>query len=70
MINDTAQLEGTLGQIAWAADALEGLRRDADEQNARVFPVLAEAYTSHIRAMTAEARASVEALRQGASPDI
>ncbi len=70
LINNTIQLEATLGQIAWAADALEGLRRDVDEQNARVFPVIAEAYISHIRAMTAEACASVEALRPEASLDL
>ena len=62
-------MEGALGQIAWAADALEGLRRDVDVQNAHVFPVIAEAYVSHIRAMTVEARACVEGLRQEASPD-
>lgn len=32
-------------------------------------PVIAEAYVSHIRAMTSEARAYVEGLRQEASPD-
>lgn len=69
MINNTTQLEGALGQIAWAADALEGLRRDVDEQNARVFPVIAEAYISHIRSITVEACAYVEGLRQEASPN-
>ncbi len=67
---DMAQLEGALGQIAWAADALEGLRRDVSEQNAHVFPVIAEAYVSHIRAMTVEARAYVEGLGQEASPEV
>lgn len=62
----TTQLEGALEQISWAADALEGLRREADEQNGRIFPILAEAYISHIRAMTAETRASVDALRPDA----
>jgi len=69
LINNLTQLEGALGQIAWASDALEGLRRDVDEQNARVFPVIAETHVSHIRAMTSEARAYVEGLRQEVSAD-
>ncbi len=69
MIETRTQLEGTLDQIAWASDALEGLRRDMSGQNARVFPVIAEAYISHIRAMTAEALACVASLSQEASAD-
>lgn len=69
MINNLTQLEGALGQIAWASDALEGLRRDVDEQNVSIFPVIAEAYVSHIHTMTSEARAYVEGLRQEASAD-
>jgi len=60
MISDVTQLQGTLGQIAWASDALEGLRRDVNEENALVFPVLAEGFISHIRTMTAEACEFVE----------
>jgi len=69
MVETGTQFEGALGQIAWAADALEGLRRDVNEQNARIFPVIAEAYVSHIRTMTVEARAYVEGLRQEAFPN-
>ena len=32
---DTTPLEGVPGQIAWTADALEGARRDVNEQNTR-----------------------------------
>ncbi len=60
MISDMTQLQGALGQIVWASDALEGLRRDVNEENALVFPVLAEGFISHIRTMTAEACEFVE----------
>lgn len=62
MITNKAQLVGTLDQIAWAANALEGLRRDVNEENAIVFPVVAEAYLHHILGMTSEARAYVQSL--------
>ncbi len=55
MINDMAQLEGALHQIAWAADALEGMRRDVTDQNTALFPVIAEAYIHQIRSLTDEA---------------
>ena len=61
MITNLAQMEGALRQIAWAADALEGIRRDVNEENALVFPAVAESYLHHIREMTAEARAYLQA---------
>ena len=56
MIQNLVQLEGALRQIAWAADALEGIRRDMREENALLFPVIAASYVSHIREMAEEAR--------------
>jgi len=60
-MTDPVQLEGALHQIAWAADALEGIRRDVNEENALVFPTVAESYLDHIREMVAEARAYLQA---------
>ncbi len=61
MISSMMQLEGALRQIAWAADSLEGLRRDVNPDNAILFPVVSEAYLHQIRTMTSEAQAYLQA---------
>lgn len=60
MITNNTQLAGALRQIAWAADALEGLRRDVTDETAVIFPVVAEAYLHQIRELAAEARAFLD----------
>ena len=57
---DVTPLAGALRQIAWAADALEGIRRGTTEENAAVFPVVSEAYIQHIREQVAEATAFLQ----------
>ena len=67
MISSLTQLEGALRQIAWAADSLEGLRRDVNPENAVLFPVVSEAYLHQIRSMAAQAQAHLRAQQPAAS---
>ena len=56
MIANDTELLGTLQQISWAADALEGIRLGTTSDNVALFPALAESYLNHIREQAAEAQ--------------
>lgn len=67
MISDAQELAASLRYVQKWADTLEGMRRDAEERDATLFPTVSAGPISEIRRVLAEASDFLHDY-EGASP--